>query len=151
MKTQFAIRLATKQELERIADIHVECFSEIGETRESFLAYVSRPDVQTRAAFDGDRVAGYTASTLARGSSLYLAWFGVTKSARKQGAGKALYAQLKALAVQERVPAIELVSRNRFRDAMHFYVNHGFDLYGTFVGMDKDIMLQLRATLPINN
>lgn len=150
MKHRFEIRLATTQELTTIADIHVECFAEIGETRDSFLAYASRPEVQTRAALDGEKIVGYTVSVLRGDRGVYLAWFGVTASLRGNGAGKNLYKDLYDFAVEKKAPAIELTSRNRFRKAAHFYVDHGFEIYGLYVGRDQDIMLEMRARIPRN-
>lgn len=148
MTSRFVIRLATAKELETIADIHVECFAEIGQTREAFLSYAARPDVHTRAAFEGDRIVGYATSVFREGRGVYLAWFGVTASERGSGAGKALYKDLYDFAVLRKAPAIELTSRNRFRKAAHFYTAHGFEIYGLYVGMDKDIMLEMRVGIP---
>lgn len=145
MKSRFDIRLATAQDLPTIADIHAECFAEVGETRESFLAYCTRRDVQTRAAFDSDKIVGYATSVVREGRSIYLAWFGVTTSFRGCGAGKALYKHLYDFAITMKAPAIELTSRNRFRNAAHFYIDCGFETYGLYVGMDQDVMLEMRA------
>lgn len=147
MKNNFEIKTVTGADLQAVADIHLECFQEIGETRDSLLNYVARAQVLVRAAFHGDKIVGYTASIFRGKEVLFLSWFGVTESYRKQGVGKALYEDLRSFALREKASFIELTSRNRFRDAMHFYVDYGFEIYGLFVGRDKDIMLEMRAPL----
>ena len=133
----------TKQEhLEGMEKIHLKYFSEIGEKIGSIRDNLNFSAKLCLVALDSkSNVVGYIISSTS-GTMNYFEWFGVSE--KKKGIAQALFQEyikeLKSQGVKESV----LSTRNRFKDAIIFYIKSGYEIKGLFQGTDGDLMIRLR-------
>jgi ribosomal protein S18 acetylase RimI-like enzyme len=143
-KSKIKVTLPEIRHLESAAKIHGQVFSVIGHDERVALKILQTPDQRVAVAVERNgKVLGYTQASK-RASTCYLSWIAVSKSARSKGVGHALLKNLRAWAKQNGCIEISLDSRNRFREALFFYLKSGFEIVGTYLGPDDDTMIRLR-------
>ena len=139
------IQKAKEEHIDGMEKIHLKYFSEIGEKvgviKESFnlsgkLSFV--------ALDSKSNIIGYIISSTT-GTQNYFEWFGVLE--KKKGIAQALFQEyIKKLQTQN-VKESVLFTRNRFKDAIIFYIKSGYDILGLSQGRDGDLMIQLRKSI----
>lgn len=142
------IRPAAASDLEELQEIHYETFQCIGQSRTE----IQLPKTHEEALFVVEKdglVIGY-ASLKETDNNYHCGWYGVRSSLRRTGAGTDLLQYLVEYVRQRSGHSISLDTRNRFKDAIRLYLRHGFDIIGTWVGNDAEIMIKLRIVLNKN-
>lgn len=136
----------SQTQLEATAALHELIFAEIGATAASFRAVAERAGTEVWVAIENDRVIGY--SVLWKGPKyFYWNWLGVLPDFQKKGAGTALMKKVLERAASEGCQTIELDSRNRFVDALRFYLKFGFQIVGTYLHDDGELMIKMKWRL----
>ncbi len=144
------IRTIRKEDWEALSFIHESAFKEIGETRESILTQFADPQFQWFIADKGtpDRVevVGYTGFRV-QDSFLYWSWLAVTPHNRGAGIGEALFQKVKEFTLSQGIKSMHGDTRNRYREGLVFHLRHGFDVIGTYLDSDGELMIKIRAEL----
>lgn len=145
-----AVRPAERSEFAEIALLHSTVFSEIGETLDSFLSHAESPGVEILIAAMEEvpfKICGYATLSRRSGAVAYFNWFGVVLDQRGKGAGssllKAVMERCKVLGVTE----AQLDTRNRFKSAIRLNLKFNFEIIGTYLGSDRDLMIKMRGDL----
>lgn len=144
------IRDAKEEDLEALASLlltvhrahreaHPDTYREISRKHatEILAARLSEPETTVRVAVLGTATAGYYAASIRQAPDtpmllprrvFYLSELVVCTESRRQGVGRALVGDLRALAGQQGVDAIELDVGGFNPDAKAFYENVGFEV-----------------------
>ena len=137
------IRIAQASDLDDILDLHESSFREIGVRKESSRENFELNLSTTAVATEGSRVIGYLQWSIT-GKYTYMTWMAVAPQEQGKGAGKQLlsfaFSDLKKQGCSE----VMLDSRNRFRSALGLYLKSGFDIVGTFLQEDGELMIRFR-------
>ena len=88
------------------------------------------------------QVVGYSISRT-RGKTMYWNWLGVASTHRRQGVAESLLTKLLERASEAQENIVELATRNRFSTALIFYISQGFQIVGTYINHDGDLMIKL--------
>lgn len=139
------IRIApmSPDHLDATAALHQATFKEIGVTAAGFREAVERGGPEIWIALENEIVVGYTVvQTRLRG--LYWNWFGVSPEHRNKGIGTSLLKKVIERATASSAQTIDLDSRNRYVDALRFYLKHGFLIVGAYLQDDGELMIKLR-------
>ena len=78
-----------------------------------------------------------------QGKSLYWNWLAVLPEFEGAGVAEAMLNEVESWANREGLGTIILDSRNRFKKALVFYLKNGFDVIGTFLHSDGEVMIRL--------
>jgi ribosomal protein S18 acetylase RimI-like enzyme len=142
---------AGEKELKGAARLHGLLFKDIGETRMNVIEASQSLGAHTLAVVrpNTGAVVGYLQG-VKRGREAHLSWFGVRSNHRGRGLGELLLKKFETWARNMGLTSIGLTSRNRYKAAMRLYLKHGFDITGTSVGPDGDLLIHLRLKLKTN-
>lgn len=127
----------------QVEKLHIQTFKEIGQTKQDFQQLIKREFPCLVAVNEKDKVIGY-AIYIVREKMLYFSWMGVIPANQKQGVGEKLILAVIKNAKKNKVCEIELHSRNRFKGALRLYLKHGFNIEGTYLGSDGEMMIVMR-------
>lgn len=130
-------------ELSATAALHEATFKEIGATESGFRRTSEIGGSEIWVALEENLVVGYSVIQM-RPRGLYWNWFGVLPERRNAGVGTALLNKIMERAANEGAQVIELDSRNRYVDALRFYLKHGFQIVGTYLQDDGELMIKLK-------
>lgn len=144
------IRPATEADIPLILKIHVEAFQEIGFTAKKRISIqeMLKQSLSSTAVLTlgGSTVAGYYVFRKS-GSGVYLNWFAVLRKYQGHNYGEHLLNDLEVQARKLKAKHITLDTRNRFKSAMFTYLRKGYEIVGTWVQLDGDIMISMRKSL----
>lgn len=131
-----------------IVELHAAIFSEIGMTIENSMPlFESAAGKIAIIKEEGDIIA--YAHWEEHQSYAYLSWIGVSPLHRHKGHAKALLNFVINSCRKADCAAIGLDSRNRFKSAMGLYLKNDFDIIGTFLQTDGELMIRFRKSLAI--
>ena len=133
--------------IEAISNLHHKIFTEIDQLPSDLVTHLNETDVECWAMTKDAHVVAYCTIRKRSSSTWYLTWTGVAIDCRKQGLGKQILSSIIALAAKSGVQYLELDSRNRYKEAICLYLASGFDIVGTRLGSDQDVMVALRLRL----
>jgi|GEM_PF-5116520 len=148
MKDRITIRPAEQKDWASIASIHAQCFSCIGQTKEDIIAVLK---TESSAYFFivaemGKNVQGYAIASTG-GRQAYFSWMGVLRSAEKRGIGSKLISEIEKWSSEKHCASITLDSRNRFKKAVRLYLSNEYDISGTWIGSDEELMIRMKKPL----
>jgi GNAT superfamily N-acetyltransferase len=133
---------ATEEHFDGIEKIHLKYFAEIGEKEGCVKTYLGKGDRLSFVALNSQsEVMGYIISST-NGQRNYFEWFGVKEKGK--GIAQALLKEYFHVLKKENVTESVLATRNRFKDAIVFYIKAGYEIAGMFLGRDGDLMVQFR-------
>lgn len=148
---KFFVRARIDRDDAETARLHAAVFSDIGETVESAKMQLNDPKsawfVAVAEQNGKETVIGYAACREHSAKVLYWSWFGVLPEWRRHGAGKELLREIMKFAKANQFEQILCDTRNRFKNALVLYLQHGFEIIGTYLGPDGDLMIRLRSTI----
>lgn len=135
----------TDVHIKEIERIHLSHFQQIGQVEGEIASYLKRPENLALISTDKDGVVtGYIISAN-YGTQNYFEWFAVSK--KRQGIAQALFNEyLKELKLLK-MTSSALASRNRFKDAIIFYLKSGYEIKGVNLANDGDLMINLKLSL----
>ena len=125
-----------------IKRIHLLAFEGVGETANTVSAILRDKKFGNIVAEVDGRVVGYSFFHQ-QGKSLYLNWIAVLPEAEGTGASQIMLQEVEQWANREGLNTIVLDSRNRFKRAITFYLKNGFDIIGSFLHSDGELMIRL--------
>ncbi len=128
------------------AKLHELAFSQIGETAEDFLEGIKRSEIKTWVAVYKNNILGYIQAK-PKGAELFCTWFAVGKKMQGLGVGSSLVKKLRSHGKKMQFKAIRLETRNRFKKAICFYLNHDYQIKSTRIGKDGDTMIEMVCSL----
>ena len=137
------IRIAQASDLDDILDLHESSFREIGVRKESSRENFELNLSTTAVATKGSRVIGYLQWSVT-GKHAYMTWMAVALEEQARGAGEQLLSFVFAELKKRDCTEVMLDSRNRFRSALRLYLKSGFDIVGTFLQDDGELMIRFR-------
>ncbi len=79
------------------------------------------------------------------GSKNWFEWFGV--SLHKKGVAQALVESYFEILNNNSIKESILITRNRFKDAIVFYVKSGYEIKGLVQGSDADLMITMKKLI----
>ncbi len=130
---------------EGIEKIHLSHFSSIGEKVGSIRESLNRSECLSFVAInEAEDVIGYILSAT-YGSQNYFEWFGVSE--KGQGVARAMYKSYEDTLRTMQITESVLSTRNRFKDAIVFYIKAGFEIKGLSQGSDGDLMIQFKKKI----
>jgi predicted N-acetyltransferase YhbS len=136
---------AQEEHIDGMEKIHLSYFAEIGEKAGSIRSSFGQKDKLSLVALDSNsNVVGYIISST-YGAHNYFEWFGVAE--KRKGIAQALFIEYENELKNLKVTESSLATRNRFKDAIIFYIKSGYEIKGIFQGSDGDLMIQLRKIL----
>ncbi len=132
------------------AALHEQTFGCIGVKAEDFEVATIHPNRSLVAISDDKRVLGYATYTCsAKGG--YLGWYAVAEDFRNHGIGRALFDATAADLRSVGAKSVRLDTRNRFREALRFYLGLGFDIIGSWQQLDGELMISMRLVFQEND
>lgn len=139
------IQKATENHVLEIEQIHLASFASIGEKKGDIALYLKRKENLAYVALnEAGKVVGYLISFDYKTDN-YLEWFGVDQT--EKGIAQKLLDHFLTDLRANNVKHVGLRSRNRFKEAMAFYLKNNFDITGVYLGIDQDLMINFRKTL----
>ncbi len=147
-KNTFIFRKAESKDLQAIGAIHRKHFGAIGETVQS-AKQLFQPTNQNVSLYVATTAKGELVGygQVIHGKRTYLSWGGIAPKFYGQGVGafmleKALR-DIRAKGGKE----VNLDTRNRFKHALAVYLRFDFDIIGTWIQSDGELMVRLRKKL----
>jgi len=141
------IRAMKRDDWNAVSKIHEKIFSGIGESVASCGKLMESSEYTWFVAESPKaKIIGYTACR-PQGAYLYWSWLGVLPSLRCKGVGGHLLGAVERLARKEGYKAILGDSRNRYRDGLIFHLKQGFEIIGSFLQSDGELMIRIRKSL----
>jgi predicted N-acetyltransferase YhbS len=142
---KFKVARAQEKHIDGMEKIHLSYFSEIGQGVGSIRDEFGQKDKLSLVALDSDsNVIGYLVSTT-YGTHNYFEWFGVSE--KRKGIAQALFQEYEKELKLLNVIESSLSTRNRFKDAIIFYLKSGYSIKGLTQGSDGDLMIQFRKLI----
>lgn len=138
-----SLRLATNQDLPAILNLHLNGFAEIGAEPASSERYFLSVLATTAIVECDKKLVGYINWEQGAGYG-YLCWMVVDPTHRGRGLGERLLDFAIDSCRESGCVGIGLDSRNRYKPAMTLYLKYGFDIIGTFLQTDDEIMIRFR-------
>lgn len=146
--SSIVIRLMKEQDIKSVCHLHISEFDHIGEDEGRFNYYLKDPSlVWIIAATKNDHnenVIGYCCIRKQNQAVLYGHWAAVKKDYRKLGIAKSFLKEIKTYANSNGFKSLLADTRNRFNNALIFYLKNEFKIIGTFLGNDNDLMIRVR-------
>lgn len=147
-KSKFIFRPVENKDLPAISAIHFQHFKKIGETKSSGrgLFQPNNPNISLYVATTTKgQVVGY--GQVIHGRRTYLSWGGISSKHYGQNIGAFMLGKalrdIRAKGGRE----VNLDTRNRFKHAIAIYLKFDFDIIGTWVQSDGELMVKLRKKL----
>jgi ribosomal protein S18 acetylase RimI-like enzyme len=149
MSPSWSIRRYAESDLRDVARIHLSSFSSIGIKRGEFRTSATKnlPGKCLVAVSPSKEILGYVIWTERKDGTLYCNWIAVAKAHSRRGIARALMSALQRLARRTGHKRLEIDTRNRFRAALAFYIEIGFDVVEVWRAPDRDLMIKMRRTL----
>jgi GNAT superfamily N-acetyltransferase len=149
----------TELDLSLIAELHENLFCEVGETKKSFFSHIKRPETKLFSHMP----KGYALITVAN-DEIVLGWLGVARQFRRQGVASkiineiylnycadaisrvpsSLFANVQPQARAQTQRSLICYCRERFQEALNFYLAIGFESISRFKGIDGDEMIKFK-------
>ena len=126
-----------------IEKIHLAHFSCIGEKKGCIKDYTQSEDMIGYVAMSGVKVVGYMFFEHT-GDSSFLVWFGVSEGI--EGVSQKLVDTYSNFLKKNKIKTSFLVTRNRFKKGISFYLKNGYDINGTSLASNGDLLIQLKKT-----
>lgn len=145
---QIIVREAKLEDAKEIESIHLKYYSEIGQISGVIETNFYRDSCIFLAAVAEDgEVVGYLIASVSETSS-YAEWIGVKYEDLRIGSalGQHYFDECK----KRNIRLVSVTTRNRFQKALINYIKQGFEIYGTYLALDGDVMIQLRKHLGEN-
>ena len=139
---KFEVRNIKKTDFSYVARLHFNEFKVIGGNVSDFEKSLKLCPYSF-VAIKNSKIIGYLTARV-EGRELFLQWGVVEKKTRNQGIGKALFLKAIEKAKKHKLKSIGLATRNRFKDALHLYIDLGFEVHGTTVQVDGETMIWMR-------
>jgi len=136
------IRSLTPKDIPAVNRIHFIAFAGIHETEKSASIYMHDEKYGNCVAEIDEKLVGYS-FFCRQGKSLYWNWLAVLPEFEGAGVAEAMLNEVESWANREGLGTIILDSRNRFKKALVFYLKNGFDVIGTFLHSDGEVMIRL--------
>ncbi len=134
------------QQIKQLHKINHFHFSKIGFGRSGLTEALKNKLYEGFGLCQNNEVVGYALYSVKR-DVLILNWMAVSEQVKMQGIGKTIIGQVVQFAKSKKLKAIELDSRNIFKPAMRLYLRTGFDVIGTYLASEKELMIKFRREL----
>jgi ribosomal protein S18 acetylase RimI-like enzyme len=116
-------------------------FKHIGLKDKDLAVYFEQPVIYSSfIALENNKVVG---TAIVNKQTGYFSWLAVDEKLRRKGTGSALCKIVEATLRKKKFKRISLDTRNQFKSALLMYLQNGYEIRGTFLHNDDDLMIRL--------
>lgn len=137
---------SAKEELEKIKQLHLVHYKEIGQVEDNVLELVKNNNNVIYILKNYSKTIGYAVFEL-YGPNAYGSWIGLCPKEIQKGNGFFFMREIHKNLKERNITTLNVTTRNRFKSALSIYIKNGFDIYGLSVGDDGDIMINLKLKI----
>jgi ribosomal protein S18 acetylase RimI-like enzyme len=139
------IYTGSNQQIQHAKKILITNFRNIGLERSELEDYFNSPNVySTIVAIENNKVIG---TAIVNHQTGYFGWLAVDKKHQNKGTGSKLCRSIEAILKKKKIKQISLDTRNQFKSALIMYLKNGYEIKGTFLHHDGELMIRLNKNL----
>jgi ribosomal protein S18 acetylase RimI-like enzyme len=102
--------------------------------------YNSSNVYSTLVAIENNKVIG---TAIVNHQTGYFGWLAVDKKYQNKGTGSKLCKRIEAILKKKKIKQITLDTRNQFKSALIMYLKNGYEINGTFLHHDGELMIRM--------